>query len=147
MSLQRALKLTCGYKALISQGTWTTNSRPSPQTEMGMRLQPESGLEAQLTNCRLKCTWLESNLILEAEGNGEVHHRIFIRYETLHCHHVLLRILGERKGGGEGEEKVREEEKERKGEKERGEGRREEEERRRRKVTGSENAWNRETSN
>lgn len=45
---------------------------------------------------------MESNLVLEAEGNGEVHHGIFIRYETLHCHHVLLRILGERKGGGEG---------------------------------------------
>lgn len=70
---------------------------------MGMRLQPESGPETQLTNWRLRCTSLESNLVLEAEGNGEVHHGIFIWYETLHCHHVLLRILGERKGGGEGE--------------------------------------------
>ena len=75
---------------------------------------------------------MESNLVLEAEGNGEVHHGIFIWYETLHCHHILLRILGRGKGEGRGEEKVREEEG-REGERERGEGRREEEEKGRRK--------------
>lgn len=111
-----------------------------------MRLQPESGPETKLTNWRLKCTRLESNLVLEAEGNGEVHHGIFIWYETLHCHHVLLRILGERKGGGEGGgESERGGGEGREGERERGEGRRGGE--REKEVTGLENAWNRETSN
>ena len=67
---------------------------------MGMRLRLVHGSTPSISverphyvTCILaEATLQATNLVLEAECNGKVHHGILVRYETLHGHHVLVRV-------------------------------------------------------